>query len=131
ANPCGIALGTDLADAHAKAHACDPVSAFGGVIAANGEVTAALAGQIAEIFTEVVIAPGFEAAALEILTRKKNQRLLRCPRPVRGPRMAGGRDGGGLLSPPAGRRGEPGAGAGAGGLAAGPAADDNILRDLE
>jgi hypothetical protein len=59
-NPCGIAVGADLADAHAKANACDPVSAFGGVIAANGPVTAALARQIKDVFTEVVIAPGFE-----------------------------------------------------------------------
>jgi phosphoribosylaminoimidazolecarboxamide formyltransferase/IMP cyclohydrolase len=78
-NPCGIAIGTDLADAHAKANACDPVSAFGGVIAANGPVTAALARQIAEVFTEVVIAPAFDAEALDILSASKNVRLLRCP----------------------------------------------------
>jgi phosphoribosylaminoimidazolecarboxamide formyltransferase/IMP cyclohydrolase len=77
-NPCGIAIGTDLADAHAKANACDPASAFGGVIAANGPVTAALARQIAEVFTEVVIAPGFDAEALDILSRSKNVRLLKC-----------------------------------------------------
>ncbi len=78
-NPCGIAIGADLADAHAKAHACDPVSAFGGVIAANGPVTAALARQIADVFTEVVIAPGFDAEALDILSASKNVRLLCCP----------------------------------------------------
>jgi phosphoribosylaminoimidazolecarboxamide formyltransferase/IMP cyclohydrolase len=77
-NPCGIAIGTDLADAHAKANACDPASAFGGVIAANGPVTAALARQIAEVFTEVVIAPGFDAEALDILSKSKNVRLLKC-----------------------------------------------------
>jgi phosphoribosylaminoimidazolecarboxamide formyltransferase/IMP cyclohydrolase len=76
ANPCGIAVGTDIADAHARAHVCDPVSAFGGVIAANGTVTAAAAAQIAEVFTEVVVAPGYEPEALEILQRKKNIRLL-------------------------------------------------------
>ena len=81
ANPCGIAVGTDLAEAHRKAHACDPVSAYGGVIAANGTVTKEMAAQVAEIFTEVIIAPDFEPAALEILTAKKNQRLLRCPAP--------------------------------------------------
>jgi phosphoribosylaminoimidazolecarboxamide formyltransferase / IMP cyclohydrolase len=80
-NPCGIAIGTDLADAHAKAHACDPASAFGGVIAANGPVTAELARQIAEVFTEVVIAPGFDDAALDILSASKNVRLLRCAGP--------------------------------------------------
>jgi phosphoribosylaminoimidazolecarboxamide formyltransferase / IMP cyclohydrolase len=78
-NPCGIAVGADLADAHAKAHACDPTSAFGGVIAANGPVTAELARQIAPVFTEVVIAPGFDAEALDILTASKNVRLLCCP----------------------------------------------------
>jgi phosphoribosylaminoimidazolecarboxamide formyltransferase / IMP cyclohydrolase len=77
-NPCGIAVGADLADAHAKAHATDPVSAFGGVIAANGVVTAAMAQQVAEVFTEVLIAPGFDPDALEILSRAKNIRLLRC-----------------------------------------------------
>ncbi len=80
-NPCGIAIGTDLADAHAKANACDPASAFGGVIAANGPVTAALARQIAEVFTEVVIAPGFAPEALDILSKSKNIRLLKCARP--------------------------------------------------
>ena len=80
-NPCGIAIGTDLADAHAKAHACDPVSAFGGVIAANGPVTAAMARQIADVFTEVVVAPGFDDEALDILSASKNVRLLRCAAP--------------------------------------------------
>jgi phosphoribosylaminoimidazolecarboxamide formyltransferase / IMP cyclohydrolase len=77
-NPCGIAIGTDIADAHAKAHATDPVSAFGGVIAANGTVTAAMARQVADVFTEVVIAPDFEPEALQILSQAKNVRLLRC-----------------------------------------------------
>src|SRR6266516_6263751 len=83
ANPCGIAIGADLAEAHRKANACDPVSAYGGVIAANGEVTRGLAAQIADIFTEVVVAPGFEPAAGELLTAKKNLRLLACPPPAR------------------------------------------------
>ena len=81
-NPCGIAVGADLADAHAKANACDPVSAFGGVIAANGPVTAAMARQIKDVFTEVVIAPGFDAEALDILSASKNVRLLRCAPPA-------------------------------------------------
>ncbi len=84
ANPCGIAVGDDIADAHRKAHACDPVSAFGGIIAANRPVTAEMAETVAEIFTEVVVAPGFEPGALEILTRKKNVRLLECAAPGRG-----------------------------------------------
>ncbi len=76
ANPCGIAVGADIADAHRKAHACDPVSAFGGVIATNRPVSVEAARQIAGIFTEVVVAPGYEAGALEILQAKKNLRLL-------------------------------------------------------
>ncbi|KLN33500.1 bifunctional phosphoribosylaminoimidazolecarboxamide formyltransferase/IMP cyclohydrolase [Cellulosimicrobium cellulans] len=76
ANPCGIAVGTDVAEAHARAHATDPVSAYGGVIAANRVVTQAAAEQIAPVFTEVVVAPGFEPEALEVLQAKKNIRLL-------------------------------------------------------
>ena len=76
ANPCGIAVGGDIAEAHRLAHACDPVSAFGGVIAANRPVTAAMAGQIADVFTEVVVAPSFADDAISILTAKKNIRLL-------------------------------------------------------
>jgi phosphoribosylaminoimidazolecarboxamide formyltransferase/IMP cyclohydrolase len=82
ANPCGIAIGADLAEAHRKANACDPVSAYGGVIAANGIVTAAMAAQVADIFTEVLVAPGFEDAALDTLKAKKNLRLLQCPAPA-------------------------------------------------
>lgn len=76
ANPCGIAIGADNTEAHRKAHAGDPVSAFGGVIATNRPVGADLAEQIAEIFTEVVVAPAFTPEALDVLTRKKNLRLL-------------------------------------------------------
>ena len=79
ANPCGIALGVDIAQAYAKAHQCDPVSAFGGVIAANRPVTAKMAEQVAEVFTEVIIAPAFESAALEILMKKPSLRILTCP----------------------------------------------------
>ena len=76
ANPCGIAVGTDIADAHAKAHACDPVSAYGGVVAANRVVTRVMAEQLKPVFTEVVVAPGYDDDALEILTSKKSLRLL-------------------------------------------------------
>lgn len=84
ANPCGVAVGspdaTDpLADAYLKAHACDPVSAFGGVIAANRAVTADMARGVAEVFTEVVVAPSFEPEAVDILSAKKNIRLLALP----------------------------------------------------
>jgi phosphoribosylaminoimidazolecarboxamide formyltransferase/IMP cyclohydrolase len=84
ANPCGIAVGTDIAAAHRKAHACDPVSAFGGVIAANREVDLTMAEQVAEVFTEVVVAPSFTADALQVLTSKKNIRLLRLGEATRG-----------------------------------------------
>jgi len=79
ANPCGIATADTIAAAHAAAHACDPVSAYGGVIAANRPITKEAAESIAPIFTEVVIAPAFEPEALEILQAKKNLRLLQLP----------------------------------------------------
>ncbi|MFC8720349.1 bifunctional phosphoribosylaminoimidazolecarboxamide formyltransferase/IMP cyclohydrolase [Kitasatospora sp. NPDC057198] len=79
ANPCGIGTGADVAEAHRKAHACDPVSAYGGVIAVNRPVSVELAEQIAPIFTEVVVAPGYEDGALEVLAKKKNLRVLRAP----------------------------------------------------
>ncbi|WP_069814807.1 bifunctional phosphoribosylaminoimidazolecarboxamide formyltransferase/IMP cyclohydrolase [Streptomyces sp. TP-A0874] len=77
ANPCGIAIGADIAEAHRKAHACDPLSAFGGVIAANRPVSVAMAEQVSEIFTEVIAAPDYEDGAVEVLARKKNIRVLR------------------------------------------------------
>ena len=80
ANPCGIATADTIAAAHAAAHACDPVSAYGGVIAANRPITREAAESIAPIFTEVVVAPGFEPGALEVLQAKKNLRLLRAAR---------------------------------------------------
>lgn len=76
ANPCGIAVADDVAEAHRKAHACDPISAFGGVIAVNRPVTVELAKQIVPIFTEVVLAPGYDEGALEVLSAKKNLRVL-------------------------------------------------------
>jgi len=78
ANPCGIAVGTDIADAYAKAHLCDPASAFGGVVAANRTVTVAMAEPLSQIFTEVIIAPDYEPAALEILMKKPSIRILTC-----------------------------------------------------
>ena len=137
ANPCGIALGADIAEAHRKAHACDPVSAFGGVIAANRQVTVELAAQIAEIFTEVIIAPGYDQAALEILTKKKNQRLLRGS--LQPPAHAGGETpavewrqiGGGLLMQTTDLAAEPGDRPAGWQLAAGPPAGADVLADLE
>ncbi|HEY8371665.1 MAG TPA: bifunctional phosphoribosylaminoimidazolecarboxamide formyltransferase/IMP cyclohydrolase [Pseudonocardiaceae bacterium] len=89
ANPCGIAV-SDLegpaavADAHRKAHACDPVSAYGGVIAVNREVTVEMAEQVSDVFTEVIVAPGYADGAVEVLSRKKNIRILVAEPPVRG-----------------------------------------------
>ena len=128
ANPCGIAVGVDIAEAHAKAHACDPVSAYGGVIAVNRELTATAARQIAEVFTEVVCAPSFEPEALEILREKKNLRILviedgRAPmdmRPISG----------GLLLQNADRVDAPGDDPAAWTLVAGDAVDEATLADL-
>ena len=84
ANPCGVAVAPEastspIADAHRLAHECDPVSAFGGVIAANRVVTKDMAETVSAIFTEVIVAPGFEPEALAILQQKKNLRLLVLP----------------------------------------------------
>ncbi|MGK5556980.1 bifunctional phosphoribosylaminoimidazolecarboxamide formyltransferase/IMP cyclohydrolase [Actinomadura kijaniata] len=129
ANPCGIAVGADVAEAHRKAHACDPVSAFGGVIAVNRPVTAAMAAQVAEVFTEVLVAPGFEDEALEILTRKKNIRLLVCPEgPASDTEYR--RIDGGLLLQTVDRVDAPGDDPSTWELKAGPAADEATLADL-
>jgi phosphoribosylaminoimidazolecarboxamide formyltransferase / IMP cyclohydrolase len=85
ANPCGIAVGADVAEAHRKAHACDPTSAFGGVIATNVPVSVEMARQVADVFTEVVVAPAYDDGALEVLAAKKNIRIL-----VAGPAGRGG-----------------------------------------
>jgi phosphoribosylaminoimidazolecarboxamide formyltransferase / IMP cyclohydrolase len=129
-NPCGIAIGTSLADAHAKAHACDPVSAFGGVIAANGLVTADLARQIADVFTEVVVAPGFEEEALDILSASKNVRLLRCAAPSATPGPQWRPVSGGILLQSADQVAEPGDDPVHWELKAGPPADQAQLADL-
>jgi len=85
ANPCGIAISsTSVADAHRKAHACDPLSAFGGVIAANTTVSVEMAETVADIFTEVIVAPAYEPGAVEVLSRKKNIRVLVASEPAVG-----------------------------------------------
>lgn len=130
ANPCGIAVGADVAEAHRKAHACDPVSAYGGVIATNRPVTLAAAEQIAEVFTEVVLAPDFDADALEVLSRKKNIRLLKLPeshglgielRPISG----------GVLLQTTDQIDAPGDSPASWTLACGAPADEKTLADLE
>ena len=84
-NPCGLAIGATAAEAHKKAHACDPVSAYGGVIACNTTVTLEMAESVRPIFTEVIVAPAYEDAALELLkTKKKNLRILKVAEPPKG-----------------------------------------------
>jgi phosphoribosylaminoimidazolecarboxamide formyltransferase/IMP cyclohydrolase len=130
ANPCGLATGADVAEAHRKAHACDPVSAYGGVIATNRPVSAEMARQVAEVFTEVVCAPEFEPAAMDVLTSKKNVRLLRCPVPAR-PEAAELRPiSGGLLLQTVDRLDAPGDDPTAWRLAVGDPADAATAADL-
>ncbi len=131
ANPCGIAVGADIAEAHRRAHATDPVSAFGGVIAANGVITKEAAEQIAPVFTEVVVAPGFEPEALEILTQKKNIRLVVVPAPAPGTAPVETRPiSGGLLVQEADRFQADGDDPASWTLATGEAADEATLAEL-
>jgi phosphoribosylaminoimidazolecarboxamide formyltransferase/IMP cyclohydrolase len=102
ANPCGIAVTAPnaldpIASAHLRAHECDPVSAYGGVIAANGTVTLKMAENLKDIFTEVIVAPSFEPAALEVFKAKKNLRLLQLPEDWQQERMDVRLVSGGLL----------------------------------
>ena len=76
ANPCGAAIAVDIATAYQRAHACDSISAFGGIVAINREVPIELAESLVEVFTEVIVAPSFSAEALEVLTTKKNLRVI-------------------------------------------------------
>jgi len=129
ANPCGIAVGADIAEAHRKAHACDPVSAFGGVIATNRPVSVAMAEQVAEVFTEVVVAPSYLDGAVDLLRAKKNIRLLACPR-WRPDGVELRRISGGVLAQTADGVAEPGDDPASWRLAAGDAADEATLADL-
>ena len=81
ANPCGVAVSDEITESYIKANACDPVSAFGGIVALNRTVPAALADALASVFTEVIIAPSFDDDALSVLTEKKNLRVLTGPPP--------------------------------------------------
>ena len=81
ANPCGAAAHDDIAEAYRRAHSCDPVSAFGGVVALNRPVTSELAASLGDVFTEVVVAPGYDAVALERLRTKQNLRILQAAAP--------------------------------------------------
>jgi phosphoribosylaminoimidazolecarboxamide formyltransferase/IMP cyclohydrolase len=132
ANPCGIAVAAagaadPIADAHRRAHECDPVSAFGGVIAANRTVTREMAETVSGIFTEVLVAPGFEPEAIEVLTQKKNLRLLELPAGFEPPAVEIRQVSGGLLMQQADRSFADAAGWT---LAAGDPADEATLADL-
>jgi phosphoribosylaminoimidazolecarboxamide formyltransferase / IMP cyclohydrolase len=82
ANPCGVAVHEDITTAYVRAHECDPVSAFGGIVAINRVVPKSLADALAPVFTEVVVAPGFEPEALAVLTAKKNLRIIEAKLPT-------------------------------------------------
>ncbi len=129
-NPCGIALGADIAEAHRKAHACDPTSAFGAVIATNRTVDATLAGQIADIFTEVVVAPSFDEDALARLADKKNLRLLVAAARQDGAAVELRPLSGGTLLQTSDRIDAPGDDPSTWSLAAGEAADEQTLADM-
>ncbi|MBT2498740.1 bifunctional phosphoribosylaminoimidazolecarboxamide formyltransferase/IMP cyclohydrolase [Agromyces sp. ISL-38] len=133
ANPCGIAVASPeasdpIASAHQRAHECDPVSAYGGVIAANRVVTRAMAETVSGIFTEVLVAPGFAPEALEVLTKKKNLRLLTLPEGFVPTAVELRQVSGGMLLQQADRHFAPAADWT---LAAGEPADEATLADLE
>jgi phosphoribosylaminoimidazolecarboxamide formyltransferase/IMP cyclohydrolase len=130
ANPCGIAIGADIAEAHRKAHACDPVSAYGGVIATNRPVSLAMAEQIGPIFTEVVIAPSYEDGAAEALAAKKNLRVLIAAPRGTGPAAETRAISGGLLVQTADRLDAPGDDPSTWTLATGEPADEATTADL-
>ena len=130
ANPCGIAVADTVAEAHRKAHECDPVSAFGGVIAVNREVSVEMAEQVAEIFTEVIIAPAYAAGAVEVLARKKNIRILRADSP-KSAQIELRQISGGLLLQERDLLTADGDNAANWELACGDAADEQTLADLE
>lgn len=129
ANPCGIAIAEDVAQAHLLAHGCDPLSAYGGVIACNREVTLKMAQQVKPIFTEVIIAPEYEVEALELLQTKKNLRILRidADAPVE---WEFRQISGGVLAQTRDRLQAEGDNPENWTLAAGPAADEATLADL-
>ena len=97
ANPCGVATADDIATAYRRANDCDPVSAFGGIVALNRTMTAATAMAMADVFTEVVVAPDFEQGALGLLRSKKNLRIILATAPYRDGMSLRGVDGGVLM----------------------------------
>ena len=133
ANPCGIAIAEDgdIATAYRKAFECDPVSAFGGVVASNRPVTRAMAEAIGDVFTEVVVAPEFDADALELLREKKNVRLLRCAAVPEGESIETRPVSGGLLMQVRDALQADGDDVAGWTLACGEPVDDDTMRDLQ
>jgi phosphoribosylaminoimidazolecarboxamide formyltransferase/IMP cyclohydrolase len=129
-NPCGIAVGADVAEAHRKALACDPVSAYGGVIATNVPVSVAMAEQVGEVFTEVIAAPAYDDGAFEVLARKPSIRVLRVQGHA-GTGTAFRQVCGGLLVQAADTITEPGDAPTGWTLQCGAPADGSVLADLE
>ncbi|EPI49504.1 putative phosphoribosylaminoimidazolecarboxamide formyltransferase/IMP cyclohydrolase [Gardnerella vaginalis JCP8108] len=130
-NPCGLAIGATAAIAHKKAHACDPVSAYGGVIACNSTVTLEMAESVRPIFTEVIVAPDYEPEALELLrTKKKNLRILKVANPPVLGLQVHPIDGGALVQS-ADKIDDFGDNPQNWTLVSGEAADSDTLRDLE
>jgi len=130
ANPCGIAVGADVAEAHRKAHACDSTSAFGGVIAANRPVSVEMAQQVAEVFTEVIVAPAYEDGAVEILQGRKNLRILVCANATEGRPAELRQVSGGILVQMRDHVDAPGDDPATWTLATGEAAPPEVLADL-
>jgi phosphoribosylaminoimidazolecarboxamide formyltransferase/IMP cyclohydrolase len=131
ANPCGVATGIDAAEAHRKAHACDPVSAYGGVIAVNRTVSLEMAEQVGEVYTEVLVGPGYADGAVEALSRKKNVRLLRCPADSQPDPVEFRAVSGGMLMQVVDRVDAPGDDADTWTLVSGDRLDRDALADLE
>ena len=130
-NPCGLAVGETVAEAHRKAHSCDPMSAYGGVIATNATVTLEMAEGVRPIFTEVIVAPDYEPEALALLqAKKKNLRILKVGEPPKAKRQFRQIDGG-LLVQSTDLIDAPGDAPDAWKLVAGEPADAATLKDLE
>lgn len=131
ANPCGMAVGLDIAEAYRKAFATDPVSAFGGVVATNRVIDLETAEAMSDVFTEVVVAPGYDRDALELLRAKKNLRILQVSGPHPGRHLESRSISGGLLLQRTDALDAPGDDPHTWQLVAGQPADDPTMRDLE
>ena len=130
ANPCGIAVGATIEAAYQKAHACDPTSAFGGVVATNRPLSLAMAQALSEVFTEVVIAPSYETGAVEVLSKKPSIRILTLDRYVN-PTLERRPISGGLLVQKSDLVNEPGDSSAQWSQVSGEPVSQQVLADLE